>query len=404
MKSRPAPLRVWCLLREQEAHVRPVEQAMGDRARFTYDAEWDPERLRAGRPDVVVCVNDWPSEIAVCLDAARSAGIPSVVLQDGILEWRCQYENPLFGAGGGAPQHQPVLADRIACIGDQSGRQIEAWGNTGKVEVTGMPRLDWLLDREPPPRRSPARRLLVMTAKNPGFTPAQRELTLRSLRDLKAYLELQTDVEVLWRVSRGLVPQLGVVNRFSELGGNDLVDLVEAADAVITTPSTAMLESMLLDRPVAALDYHNVPRFVPTAWTISAAEHIPAVVADLLNPPASKLAFQQDCLHDCLSCDRPAAPRVGALLERLARRRGVESGHGRTVAAAGSRRRRFSLEELYPDQPVFAERDVQALQVRLARLQRDYADLRDRQKQQGVAQRLYRLGRSTVDRLIPSGS
>jgi len=51
---------------------------------------------------------------------------------------------------------------------------------------------------------------------------------------------------------------------------------------------------MRLGRPVAALDYHNVPRFVPTAWTISARHHIPQVVAELLNPPATKMAFQRD--------------------------------------------------------------------------------------------------------------
>ena len=66
------PIRVWCLLRDQFAHVRPVEAALGARAEFTYDATWDPEALVRAHPDVVVCVNDWPYEIAQCLDAARA--------------------------------------------------------------------------------------------------------------------------------------------------------------------------------------------------------------------------------------------------------------------------------------------------------------------------------------------
>src|SRR5690606_26345251 len=120
-------------------------------------------------PDILVCVNDFPYEIMRCIDAARAANIPSLVLQDGILEWRCQYENPTFGFGGGAPQHQPVIADKIACIGHQSARQIAAWGNAHKVVVTGMPRMDYLLDYEVTPPSHPAKRLLVMTAKKPGF-------------------------------------------------------------------------------------------------------------------------------------------------------------------------------------------------------------------------------------------
>jgi hypothetical protein len=392
------PLLVWCLLRDQLAHVRPLEAHFGDRARFVYDEAWDPARLVAGRPDVVLCVNDWPYDVARCLDAARGAGIPSLALQDGILEWRCQYENPLFASGGGAPQHQPVLADKIACLGLQSARQIAAWGNAGKVEVTGMPRFDALLGRARVPRARPGRRILVMTAKNPGFTPEQREVTLRSLQDLKAHLDTLSGVEVTWRVSKVLVPALGIENRLTELAGAELVDLIERADAVVTTPSTVMLESMLLDRPVAALDYHNVPRFVPTAWTISARDHIAGVVAELLDPPPRKLAFQRDCLDDCLACDGPAAPRVAALVERLAAR---GEPHAPSVAdrpAPAPNGGAPALADLYPEEPVFRETDLQRLQVRLLRAEKDNERLRVALRQRSVAHRLYELGRSLSGR------
>ncbi len=393
------PLLVWCLLRDQLAHVRPLEAHFGDRARFVYDEVWDPARLLAGRPDVVLCVNDWPYDVARCLDAAREAGIPSLVLQDGILEWRCQYENPLFGSGGGAPQHQPVLADRIACLGRQSARQIAAWGNASKVEVTGMPRLDHLLARPRVPRARPGRRILVMTAKNPGFTPEQREVTLRSLQDLKAHLDTLSGVEVAWRVSKVLVPELGIANRLTELAGAELVELIERADAVVTTPSTVMLESMLLDRPVAALDYHNVPRFVPTAWTISARDHIPGVVAELLDPQPRKLAFQRDCLDDCLACDGPAAPRVAALVERLAARGERRARHGVDAPAPASNGSAPTLADLYPAEPVFRETDPQRLQVRLLRAEKDNERLRAALGQRSVAHRLYELGRSLSGRV-----
>jgi hypothetical protein len=404
------PLLVWCLVRDQLAHVRPVEACLGPRARFVYDDACDPERMLAHRPDVVVCVNDWPYDVTRCLDAARAARIPSLVVQDGILEWRCQYENPLFGAGGGAPQHQPVLADRIACLGRQSARHIAAWGNEGKVQATGMPRLDYLLDRPAVPRRRPGRRIVVMTAKNPGFTPEQRDVTLRSLRDVKAHLDTLPGLEVVWRIGSGLVPALGVQNQFRELEGAELVTIIESADAVITTPSTVMLEAMLLDRPVAALDYHNVPRFVPTAWTISAPEHVPGVIAELLDPSPRKLAFQRDCLEDCLECDGPAAPRVAALICEMAL---AARGASAPLAPAGgelpplparpaaSARQRPAarLAEMYPEQPLFAEANLPALQVRLARLQKENERLKGRVRQQSVAYRLYSFGRSLAGRL-----
>ncbi|HEU4584768.1 MAG TPA: hypothetical protein VFR95_03415 [Gemmatimonadaceae bacterium] len=396
-------------MRDQFAHARPVEEHMGARAEFIYDDSWEPARLLDAKPDIVLCVNDWPSGVARCLDAARDARIPSLVLQDGILEWRCQYENPLFGAGGGAPQHQPVLADRIACIGRQSARQIAAWGNAGRVEATGMPRLDHLFTREHRPRRTPGKCILVMTAKKAGFTEEQSAVTLRSLEDVREHLATLPDVEVIWRVSREMAEALGVANLMRETSSVELTEVVERSDAVITTLSTAILETMILDRPVAALDYHNVPRFVPTAWTISAREHVAPVTSQLLRPDARRMAFQRDSLRDCLECDGPAAPRVAALIERMvhaaaARRAGAANpsldgraevgANGSSADAAVFAINSPSLAELYPGQPVFAEQDVGRLQVRLARAEKDRERLERELSRRSIARRLYALGKS----------
>jgi hypothetical protein len=394
-------IRIWCLLRGQFAHVKPVEEHFGPRAEFIYDDTWDRSLMLSNRPDLVLCVNDYPYEISQCLDAARKEYIPSLVLQDGILEWRCQYENPLFGAGGGAPQHQPVLADKIACIGNQSARQIAAWGNLKKVEVTGMPSLDYVLKRKHKPVLRPGCRLLVMTAKKPGFTPEQTARTLQSLKDVKSYIRALSDVEVIWRTSKNVAQMLGIDNQLRECSSYELVDLIERVDAVITTPSTAILEAMLLNRPVAALDYHNVPRFVSTSWTISARDHIPKVIAELLNPPPRKMAFQRDCLMDCLACADRAAPRVGALIEQMiAFARKAKNGqekqmplHLLSSEPAFSLTGGSTLGEFYPENPLFFDNDVVSLQVRLARLQKRNEEIQKELNHRGIGYGVYVFGR-----------
>ena len=380
---------VWCLAGDQVGHIKPVETWFGGRATFIYESEPDPDRMLKAAPDILVCVNDFPYEIMRCIDAARAANIPSLVLQDGILEWRCQYENPTFGFGGGAPQHQPVIADKIACIGHQSARQIAAWGNAHKVEVTGMPRMDYLLDYEVTPPRSPGKRVLVMTAKKPGFTPGQIDTTLRSLRDVKKHFDSRDDVEVVWRITKQLHLELGVQNQLQELASQDLVRILAQVDAVITTPSTAMLEAMLLSRPVAALDYHNVPRFVPTAWTISAQEHIPCVVDELLSPGAAKIKFQEDCLRDCLWLEDKGSARVGKLIEKMvtaARESRVSNSlfalppyllDAPPVSVPPTGQQHMELAKFYPRQEIFKETNLQALQIRYARLDKEYEKLRD---------------------------
>jgi hypothetical protein len=141
-----------------------------------------------------------------------------------------------------------------------------------------------------------------------------------------------------------------------------------------------MLEAMLLGRPVAALDYPNAPRFLPTAWTISAREHIGGVVAELLNPPATKLAFQRDCLADSLECNGPAAERVVKLMTRMAElgreacRRGSAPELPPDLLKSGRVCQVFTmppLGTLYPAQSVFTESNLENLQVRLARAENE---------------------------------
>jgi hypothetical protein len=404
------PIQVWCLLRDQFEQVTPVQAHLGPRADFVFDTAWDPVSMLHAAPDVVVGVNEHHYEVTECLLAARQATIPTLTVQDGILEWRCQYENPLFGAGGGSPQHQPVMSDKIACIGRQSARQLERWGNAGQCEVIGMPRLDHLLECPMPDRpKAGRRRLLVMTAKKAGFTPSQLAITLQSLAEVRRRLEKRPDVELWWRVSETCARRLGVPNRLYRPAGTGaepisrspsllpLTAVLSEVDAVITTPSTAILESMLMGRPVAVLDYHNVPRFVPTAWTIAAEAHIAPVVEELLAPSARKIAFQEDCLHDVLACDGPAAPRLGRLLELMA-------AAGRSCRAAGTRLslpprllpeeggssiRPPDLSALYPEASVFREEDLLQLQVRLARAEGEIVRLRQRLRRQSLAGRVF---------------
>jgi hypothetical protein len=395
-------LRIWCLAPDQWDHIRPVEQALVGEAEFHYDTVCDPRMMLEARPDLALCVNEFRTAVADCLHAARSMHIPTLLLQDGILEWRCQYENPLFGSGGGPPQHQPVLSDKIACLGEQSARLLRSWGNQGKIEVTGMPRLDHLLTRPIVERSRPGRCVLVATAKNPGFTPEQREITARSLRDVANELKARPEINVLWRISPAMTRQLNVSNQLTEFSSSDFASTLEKADALITTPSTSMLEAMLLERPVAMLDYHNVPRFVPTVWTISAREHIGPVLDDLLRCPANKSQYQRCLLSDCLASDRPAAYRVAELIRNMVPE--LTQNHVSDVSALRSSdtyvgANGCELAQLYPGNPIFQVTDVQVLQAQIARLQSENRCLQRELRGRSFTNGLFKVGRLISGRL-----
>lgn len=329
---------------------------------------------------LVVAADCYHEPNATLLRRAVERGIPTLILADGILEYRNTWAHPQLVPGA---IFQPVLGHKIACLGRSQARVIESWDNAGRCEVVGAPRFDHYASLCRRVRQSGQPwRVLVMTALTPYFTPEQHALVRQSLLDLKAHLAraLAADgapVEVVWRITQGMEREIGLEAPPADLAGRDLAGVLTQVDAVITTPSTAMLEAMLLGLPVAILDYCNAPPYVASAWRITAAAHIAPTVAALVAPEPARMLFQDTMLHDALECATPATARMVALARRM-----IE--HGRAARAAGrplalppqilpaapavAAEARFDLASLFPDAAQFACSDPRALQVEVGHL------------------------------------
>jgi hypothetical protein len=334
-------------------------------------------RAALGPPDGIdlVLVNDetWPY-CAEALAASRERAVPSLHLADGILEWHNLWENPRSSSeSNGSPLFQPLLCDKIACLGRSQARVLEALGNTGRCEVTGSPRFDRLLGLRRRTRPvGEAFRLLVATANQPAFTDTQRRLVDEGLHAIKRWADDNGQVEGV-RVE--LVWRLG--------GGPHSVPLVEqltTCDALITTPSTLQLEAMLVGLPVAVLDFANRPHYVPAAFTATAERHVPEVIAQLVAPSPARLLHQQAILDDALSWRTPATPRVASLVAKMAaigreaRRRGqaLEMPARLVADATGIEPEAAPLVRaaLHEGHPLLAVGDVEALRTEVAHLRR----------------------------------
>jgi hypothetical protein len=244
--------------------------------------------------------------------------IPVLILPDGILEYRNTWHNATQVSGGVL---QVVLGHKLACLGASQCRHVESWGNPGTGEVVGFPAFD-NLDERRARRDVDEFRLLIATARTPYFDAAQKEVVLAQLTDLRRELEAwqrrtHKPTRILWRLTAGLSKELGVEPADGIADQGPLRDLLHTCDAVVTTPSTLMLEAMRLDLPVAVLDYFNVPAYVPAAWRMTAPQHIPATLDELLRPAEARMQFQRVTLHDALECATPAAPRMIELATRM---------------------------------------------------------------------------------------
>lgn len=375
VESTPTPIRVLALGPNQHTHYAPLHNQAA--LEIIETGDYDPAKLHDLSPDVVLTVTPDYFMSTNCVREAQQLCIPTLLLFDGILEWRNQWTNPKMGAGGGAPHAQPAPTDKIACFGWQNARTLETWGNIGKCEIVGTPRFDHYITS--PVQRIPhagARRLLIMTANTPAFTPEQAELVKQSLADVKAYMAQQSNWEPVWRVRGGLDAELGLADNLPDLRGKPLKEAFAHIDAVLTTPSTVLLESMLARLPTAVLDYTNSPNYVAAGWSITAPSQVAPILGDLLEPNARRLLFQDEVLHNQLECRTPATDRLIQLIRamadigRAARAQGVSLQFptrilpvtlgGHTLPPDD-----FDLAALYPDNPVFRQKQLQALQIEL---------------------------------------
>lgn len=279
-------------------------------------SDWSPPEDAA----LVITHNQYRHAEVSAIRRSIEDQTPTLILADGILEYRNSWENPALPEGA---IFSPVCGHKLACIGDAQARWVSSWGNAGKCEVVGLPRLDDCpVERSVPPEPSRPFRILIVTARSPGFTDSQLRNTRQSLDDLnrwfKSHQELQgRQVEPIWRISPEIATELDIQMDSFNMFGNGLVDAIGHVDAVLTTPSTSMLEAMRMGRPTALIDYHHCPLYVPAAWTLTHREQISAVVEELLDPPQTKMAFQREILRDNLQSEVPAVDRMIELVEQM---------------------------------------------------------------------------------------
>lgn len=380
MKTPPGKLKAYLLCRfasESSLYSSWIDQLPLDHVVVDQcESDWLPPE-DAG---IVIAHEHFRWEVVHALrKTLEQQSVPVLVLADGILEYRNTWQNPRIADGA---MYQPLFADRIACIGNASARLIESWGNVGKTEVVGLPRLDSLIGarRKTGSKKDGDFRLLIATASTPAFDRDQRAVVIRSLVELKKAIGEDPRIEnravqTTWCLTDGLaeIPELqGTMPEETPLSA-----AIENADAVITTPSTIYLESAIRGLPTAILDFTNSPQFVSSAWLLNSPDHFDETLKELADPPAAKILFQEFVLSDQLQCTEPAADRMVELVVRM-----VEIGQqqrssrqplhlpGRILEMPGEPGGSATIDrsELFPNNAAFQTLEVERLQAELSQL------------------------------------
>lgn len=248
--------------------------------------------LESKNPDIVLTSQEWLPYQRLIIAEANHRGIPTLYVMDGILEWSYIWNNKSFIIPYGTV-FQPLLSKNIAVIGRNSARIIASMGiHSNKINIIGLPRLDGF-SRERVTDVCKRPKILICTANTAYHNNLQKMSVKEALQDLKNVIENQLEIDCLWRISDELAIELGV-----KANKESLTQVMQRANAIISFPSTVILEGMLLGIPSAIIEYRAVPIYMKSAWEIRSKNHIYNVVHELLNPPSEKTAYQNYCLDE----------------------------------------------------------------------------------------------------------
>ncbi len=345
--------------------------------------------LTAQPGDLVIFYSEHFDRFRDACRQLREKQIATLYMIDGILEWRNAWENRSDEPACPYTM-RPVLSHKVACIGASQARVIASWGNPEKIEVVGIPRLETLQQNKPTAVDNQRFRLLVMTAKCPAFTEDDRAQVIQSLIDLKQWITNHPKlngktIEVCWRLTGDLERVIGVPNQLGDISGTDLPAVLSQVDAVISTPSTAALEAQLLDIPTAILDYTNSPKYVDSAWAISANRHIGPTLAELANPSEAKCVLQRYLLRDALYLESSATDRLTELIQGMldTSQKCLEESRPldfpiqmlTPLRCPSASDIGFKSQLLFKERPEFSEADHNVVQTELAHARREIQHL-----------------------------
>lgn len=365
----------YCLFKDQFQHIQPVEKACENTIKFIYDAEWNFPKIKELNPDIVVSINEHHLKIAECYEQAQQLNIPTLTLQDGVLEWRYLFENPMFsGNDSGIPLHQPIIADKYACIGPWWAHLIAAMGNKDKVEVTGMPKMDGIENQiaTSNKKNTGAKTIMVMTAAKPWFEEVQKPTIITMLQDLKTYFDSRKDINVIWRVTKLLDKDLKVEGAFNKKESTELLTQLNKCDAVISTVSTAMIETLLMGKPLAKLDYFNSPSMFPTVWSITHRDQIDQTVNSLLSTKQEQCFTQELFKYQVISHIGNASKMVADLMLKMIEYKQTNPDKklpSNMLQHASAFDNPSSLPQVYPDRQALIHQDIDWLKAKLVRLE-----------------------------------
>ncbi len=302
---------------DRDNYINPISKYLDYPLVFLRFYNWN--KLKELNPVLVIFIGDWQFEHFELVRQCNKNNIPTILMMDGTIEWKHFFENPKWSFGGNESPYIPSYCDKIFVPGHSTYRFLEFFANNGKCEIVGLPRLDSyaslisksILNNE----RNLVKYVGVLSGNTPGYTKEQIDNSIALFNDLNSYSKTLDNVKFIFRLRKGFVSL--VDNDITIDNSANLIDFLDKVDVVISQPSTAVYESMLLNIPTAIAEYSNTPNYMQAAFNIHHKLQIKEVIEELFNPTPMKLLLQKQILSDTISFVGESAKIAGDVINEI---------------------------------------------------------------------------------------
>ena len=298
---------------DRENYIKPMERFLEYPLVFHKNLDWD--EFLALEPKAAIFLGDWTWELSEFVRKCRLNKIPSILMMDGTIEWKHFFENPKWSFGSNEAPYFPIQCDKIFVPGESTFKFLEFFGNHGKCEITGLPRLDHYSEINNPKSVRTPKIIGIMSGNTAGYTEEQIEQSKKLFEDIYSWSLNQSEFEVKWRLRKGFDKILDI--KIENDQSPNLIDFINKVDAVICQPGTATYEAMFLGIPVALADYSIAPNYMHAAWEIHSANQIDKVIGELMNPSNLKLSLQEQILNYNISFCGKSAQICGLVINEM---------------------------------------------------------------------------------------
>ena len=299
---------------DRHHYVEPIRQYLKHELKIVLGP--DEIDFENNKPLAVIVLADWIYGLQQLADNCRKHRVPTVMMMDGTIEWNHFFENPKWSYGDKETPYVPTYCDKIFTPGASTARFLEFFGNKGKCEATGLPRLDHYEGNSvQTSAKHNTIRVGVMSSNTAGYTQKQIDNSIALFTSINEVLEKAEAFELKWRLRKGFNDKLPFEVINSPEKGLD--EFIANVDVVICQPSTAAYEAMMLGKPTAIADFGATPNYMRGAWEIRKPEQILDIVNDMTLLPKHKSMMQQYILQDTIANCGKSAQVCAAIIEDM---------------------------------------------------------------------------------------